>query len=185
VIRVEEGALAIPPPQGSVTVGTAAEVKDFGPVKLDLVAVLDADRARRRAGITSAEQALATWHEAAAWAGPRSEGGRVLVQTRDPGDPAVQALVRWDPWHFHRADRRRREEAGFPPGFPVFRVVGNGRLVTELEALHPAHLLTSGEGNHTVCLVTLQPEDLPRFRARILELVGDGIVTRIEAEPQP
>ena len=185
VIRVEEGAQAITPPAGSVTVGTAAEVKDFGGVRLDLVAILDADRARRRPGITAAEQALATWHEAAAWAGPRGEEGRVLVHTRDPADPAIQALVRWDPWHFHRAERRVREEAGFPPGFPVFRVLGRVGLVSELEALRPAHLLASGHGDETVCLVTLQPEDLPRFRARILELVGTGVATRIEAEPQP
>jgi primosomal protein N' (replication factor Y) (superfamily II helicase) len=185
VIRVEEGALAVPPPPESVTVGTAAEVKDFGPVRLDLVAVLDADRARRRPGITAAEQALATWQEAAAWAGPRAEGGRVLVHTRDPGDPAVQAVVRWDPWHFHRADRRRREEAGFPPGFPVFRVSGGQGLPAAMESLGPRHLLSSGVGDETVCLVTLPPEDVPRFRARILELVSDGVVTRIEAEPQP
>jgi primosomal protein N' (replication factor Y) (superfamily II helicase) len=185
VLRVEEGALAVPPPPKSVTVGTAAEVKDFGPVQLDLVAVLDADRARRRAGITAAEQSLATWQEAAAWAGPRAEGGRVLVQTRDPGDPAIQSLVRWDPWHFHRAERRRREEAGFPPGYPIFRVTGRQGLADALGALPPAHLLSSGAGNETVCLVTLRPQDLPLFRARVLELVGAGVVTRVEAEPQP
>jgi primosomal protein N' (replication factor Y) len=185
VLRVEEGALAVPPPPESVTVGTAAEVKDFGPVRLDLVAVLDADRARRRAGITAAEQSLATWHEAAAWAGPRAEGGRVLVQTRDPADPAIQALVRWDPWHFHHAERRRREEAGFPPGYPIFRVTGRDGLADALGTLPPAHLLSSGAGNQTVCLVTVRPEDLPRFRALVLELVGSGVATRVEAEPQP
>jgi primosomal protein N' (replication factor Y) (superfamily II helicase) len=185
VVRIEEGAAARPPGTDWVTIGTAAEVKDFGPVRLDLVAVLDADRARRRAGLAAPEQALATWHEAAAWAGPRSDGGRVLVQTREPGDAAIQALVRWDPWHFHRAESRRREEAGFPPGFPVFRVTGRGGLAEALETLPPAHVLTSGIGNETVCLVTLRPEDLPRFRTRILELVGTGVATRVEAEPQP
>jgi primosomal protein N' (replication factor Y) len=185
VVRIEEGAAARPPGSGWITVGTAAEVKDFGPLRLDLVAVLDADRARRRAGLAAPEQALATWHEAAAWAGPRSDGGRVLVQTREPGDAAVQALVRWDPWYFHGTERRRREEAGFPPGFPVFRVTGGQGLAEDLEALPPAHLLSSGTGNEAVCLVTLRPEDLPRFRTRILELVGTGVVTRVEAEPQP
>jgi primosomal protein N' (replication factor Y) (superfamily II helicase) len=185
VLRIEEGAAAVPPPVEAITVGTAAEVKDFGPVRLDLVAVLDADRARRRAGLTAPEQVLATWHEAAAWAAPRSSGARVLVHTREPSDTAVQALVRWDPWHFHRAEGRRREEAGFPPGFPVFRVAGGEAVVGELRALEPAHLLSSGSGNGTVCLVTLRPEDVARFRARVLELVGDGVVTRVEAEPQP
>lgn len=185
VLRIEEGAVAVPPPAEAITVGTAAEVKDFGPVRLDLVAVLDADRARRRAGLAAPEQVLATWHEASAWAGPRSSGARVLVHTREPSDPAVQALVRWDPWHFHRTEGRRREEAGFPPGFPVFRVSGGQGVADALRALEPAHLLSSGSGSGTVCLVTLRPEEVARFRARVLELVGDGVVTRVEAEPQP
>jgi primosomal protein N' (replication factor Y) len=179
VARVDAGAEAARPE--GIVVGTAAAVKDFGPVRLDLVAILDADRARRRAGLTAPEQVLATWFEAAGWAGPR---GRVLLQTREPGDPAVQALVRWDPWHFHRAERRRLEEAGFPPGFPVFRVLGDAGLPEALRAVTPVALLVSGVGNEAVCLVTVRPSHLPRFRARILELVREGTVTRVEAEPQ-
>jgi primosomal protein N' (replication factor Y) (superfamily II helicase) len=179
VDRVDAGTEAARPE--GIVVGTAAAVKDFGPVRLDLVAILDADRARRRAGLTAPEQVLATWFEAAGWAGPR---GRVLLQTREPGDPAVQALVRWDPWHFHRAERRRLEEAGFPPGFPVFRVLGDAGLPEALRAVAPVALLVSGVGSEAVCLVTVRPSDLPRFRARILELVREGTVTRVEAEPQ-
>ena len=182
VARVDTASEAASP-QG-IVVGTAAAVKDFGPVRLDLVAILDADRARRRAGLAAPEQVLATWFEAASWAGPRSGRGRVLLHTREPGDPAVQALVRWDPWHFHRAERRRLEEAGFPPGFPVFRVLGGSLLSQALRASGPESLLVSGVGDEAVCLVTVRPETLPRFRARILELVREGTVTRVEAEPQ-
>ena len=182
VALVDSGDRAERP--AGLVVGTAAGVKDFGSVRLGLVAVLDADRARRRAGLTAPEQVLATWFEAAAWAGARSEGGRVLVQTRDPGDPAVQALVRWDPWHFHRAERRRLEEAGFPPGFPVFRVIGNSGLPERLRAADPMTLLDSGDRDQTVCLVTVRPGGLERFRATILDLVSEGVVRRVEAEPQ-
>jgi primosomal protein N' (replication factor Y) (superfamily II helicase) len=182
VALVENGDRATPP--AGLVVGTASGVKDFGSVRLGLVAVLDADRARRRAGLTAPEQVLATWFEAAAWAGARSDGGRVLVQTRDPGDPAVQALVRWDPWHFHRAERHRLEEAGFPPGFPVFRVIGDGGLPERLRAADPVTLLDSGDRDQTVCLVTVRPDGLERFRATILQLVSEGVVRRVEAEPQ-
>jgi primosomal protein N' (replication factor Y) len=182
VALVESGDRATPP--SGLVVGTAAGVKDFGALRLGLVAVLDADRARRRAGLTAPEQVLATWFEAAAWAGTRSDGGRVLVQTREPGDPAVQALVRWDPWHFHRAERRRLEEAGFPPGFPVFRVLGGAELPTRLRVADPVTLLDSGERDQTVCLVTVRPDGLERFRATVLNLVREGIVRRVEAEPQ-
>jgi primosomal protein N' (replication factor Y) len=182
VTLVESGDRPTPP--SGLVVGTAAGVKDFGPLRLGLVAVLDADRARRRAGLTAPEQVLATWFEAAAWTGARSDGGRVLVQTREPGDPAVQALVRWDPWHFHRAERRRLEEAGFPPGFPVFRVLGEADLPTRLRVADPVTLLDSGERDQTVCLVTVRPDGLERFRATVLDLVSEGIVRRVEAEPQ-
>jgi primosomal protein N' (replication factor Y) len=184
VDRVDEGDQAVAPGRGRVVVGTAAGVKDFGPRRVDLVGVLDPDRAGRRAGLHAAEQALATWMEAAVWAGPRTGGGRVLVQTRDPGDPAIQALVRWDPWHFHRAERQRRGEAGFPPGHPVFRVLGQEGLPGALEAFDPVTLLVSRPEDETVCLVALRPEQVPPFRRRVLELIDEGVIRRVEAEPQ-
>lgn len=181
---VEEGGAAVPPGGGRVVVGTSAAVKDFGHRRVGLVAVLDADRALRRAGLRAPEQALATWMEAAAWAGPRAGGGRVLVHTREPGDPAIQALIRWDPAHLHRRDRERRTAAGFPPGFPVFRVRGAPGLEEALAALDPEHLLSTSAGDEAVCLVTVHPEETAVFRERVLELVGDGVVSRVEAEPQ-
>jgi len=184
VVRVDEGDEAVPPGPERVVVATAAGVKDFGPRRVDLVGVLDADRARRRAGLHSGEQALATWMEAAMWAGPRKDNGRVLIHSREPGDPAIQALVRWDPWHFHRAERRRREEAGFPPGHPVFRVLGSASLPEVLSALDPVTLLATALGDETVCLVTLRPEQVAAFRGRVLELIDQGTVRRVEAEPQ-
>jgi primosomal protein N' (replication factor Y) len=184
ISRVESGEDAIPPSEGRVVVGTAAAVKDLGPARVQLVGVLDPDRARRRAGLTSPGQALATWMEAAAWAGPRERGGRVLVQTRDPADPAIQALVRWDPWHLHRSEAKRREEAGFPVGYPVYRVTGSHKLESALAQLQPVHLLATALGSQTVSLVTLRPEAVPRFRERVLAWAQDGTVERVEAEPQ-
>ncbi|MGH2765515.1 MAG: hypothetical protein ACRDKA_06350, partial [Actinomycetota bacterium] len=108
----------------------------------------------------------------------------VLVHTREPADPAIQALVRWDPWHLHRAERARREAAGFPPGHPLFRVAGTPDLPHALATLRPVHVLTSTLGSETISLVTLRPDAVPGFRERVLDWVGKGIVTRVEAEPQ-
>jgi primosomal protein N' (replication factor Y) len=181
---VESAAAATTPSAKGILVGTAAAVKDFGPLGIDLVAVLDADRARRRAGLSAPEQVVATWFEAAAWARPRGRGGRVLVQTREPGDPAVQALVRWDPWHFHRTERSRLAEAGFPPGYPVFRILGRAAAAEALRRLDPLTLLISGSGDETVSLVTVRPDGLKDFRALVRKLAEEGVVTRVEAEPQ-
>jgi primosomal protein N' (replication factor Y) (superfamily II helicase) len=180
------GGQTPPPGEGRIVVGTAAMVKDLGVLRLELVAILDPDRSLVRPGLRAGERALATWMEAAAWAGPRHEGGRVLVQTRRPSHPAIQALVRWDPMPFLLREAEHRTEAGFPPGHPVFRVYGPHGLGQAIRAALPnveTLLATAVEGG-TVCLVVVSPGDLRVFRQALLELVRDGGVSRVEAEPQ-
>ncbi|HEY3209899.1 MAG TPA: hypothetical protein VGL18_08910 [Actinomycetota bacterium] len=172
------------PPGPGVIVGTAAAVKDVGPLRLDLVAILDADRALARAGVHSGEQALATWMEAAAWAGPRSEGGRVLLHTRRPAHPAIQALIRWEPVPFLVAQAKARAEAGFVPGHAVFRIAGSRAVEEALAAAGAASVLATAVEGGTLCLVAVPPSDLARFRQGIFRLAGQGTVTRVEAEPQ-
>ena len=178
----QEGT-ALPRP-GAVVVGTAAAVKDVGPLRLDLVAILDADRALARAGIHAGEQTLATWMEAAAWAGPRSEGGRVVLHSRRPAHPAVQALVRWDPVPFLLAQARSRAEAGFAPGQAIFRITGEGGLEAALQEAGATNVLATGGEAGTLCLVAVALKDLTLFRREILRLATGGTVTRVEAEPQ-
>lgn len=175
----EEG---VAPAAGSVLVGTAAAVKDFGPVSVDLVAILDPDRALARPGLHAGERALATWMEAAAWAGPRDRGGRVLVQTRRPGHPAVQGLVRWEPVPYLLAEAARRTEAGFSPGHPVFRVSG-GAAEEGLRRLGPEvveHLLATAAPAGTVCLVTVRPERLSDFGRTVRAMAARGDVERVQ-----
>lgn len=40
---------------------------------------------------------------------------RMIIQTRQPTHPAVQALVRWDPDGFWRGEAERRAQLGYPP----------------------------------------------------------------------
>ncbi len=180
VRRIGRGRGPRPPGPAEILVGGIEAVKDFGPVGLDLVAVLDADVASRRPGLSARERALASWMEAAAWARPN---GRVIVQTRHPNDPAVQALVTGRPERFHRAEATRRAEAGFPPGAPVFRVRGVPGLEDELRALRPGTLLVSGLGDESVCLVALDRAGVAEFGRAVRALAERGIVSRVEAEP--
>jgi primosomal protein N' (replication factor Y) len=172
------------PGAGSVLVGTAAAVKDVGPAHLDLVAILDPDRALARPGIHAGEQSLATWMEAAAWAKPRAAGGRVLVQSRKAGHPAIQALVRWEPIPYLSAEGVRRSEAGFPPGHPVYRIAGRGDLAGALRAAGAHTVLSTSAESGTLCLVAVPPDRLDGFRREVLRLVAEGDVERVEAEPQ-
>ena len=161
-------------------VGGAEDVRDAGPLDLDLVAILDADRAGRRPGLGAMERALAVWMESAGWARPR---GRVIVQTREPSNPAVQALVAGNPSRFHHHDLARRVEAGFPAGAPVFRVVGDATLAQELRALRPITLLESPGPERTVCLLAVRPGDVPSFGRAMRDLAVRTVVERVEAEP--
>ena len=169
---------------GRILVGTAAAVNDVPAPGLDLVAILDPDRALARPGIHAGERALATWMEAAAWARPRSRGGRVLAHTRHPGHAAIQSLIRWDPMPFLLHEEQERARAGFPPNHPVFRVEGTTALEPALQATRPETLLASPREGGTVCLVAVRPADLASFRAEVVRLAGDGVVIRVEAEPQ-
>jgi len=169
-----------PPHEREVLVGGVDALKDLGSPRLDLVGILNADTSLRRPGVNARERALVTWFEAAAWARP---DGRVIVQTNASNDPAVQALVSGRPERFHRSEAPRRGEAGFPVGAPVFRVAGGPSLEREIEALVHRTLLSSVVGGATICLVVLDPEQVPVFGGAMRRLAAAGVVTRVEAEP--
>jgi primosomal protein N' (replication factor Y) (superfamily II helicase) len=183
-VDVESGGTASRPAPGRVLVGTAAAVNDVGPVALDLVAILDPDRALARPGVHAGERALATWMEAASWAASRSRGARVLMQSRRPAHPAIQGLVRWEPEPFLRAEALARAEAGFPPGHPVFRIEGTAGLPASLQQAGAESVLATGAEGGSLCLVTVHPDRLAGFRHHVVRLAADGVVVRVEAEPQ-
>ncbi|MEX2275621.1 MAG: hypothetical protein WEA10_08705 [Actinomycetota bacterium] len=163
-----------------VLVGGPESVGDLGPLDLDLVAILDADLAARRPGISAIERALTTWIEAATWAAPN---GRVIVQSSTPNDPAVQSVVRGSPERFHRIELERRREGGFPVGAPVFRVVGTAAAAEELRVLPSITFLATTAGEQTICLLALDPGDVPVFGDLARSLAVRGDVERVEAEP--
>jgi len=110
---------AVPPWAGrgpGVIVGTVAGVKDHPPLTgCRTVVVVGADAALVQAEVRAAEEAYRTWSRAAAWCGPQGGVGRFVLQAREGGHHAVQALVRWDPGFFWRHELPRRVELGFPP----------------------------------------------------------------------
>jgi primosomal protein N' (replication factor Y) (superfamily II helicase) len=168
------------PEDGEILIGGPDDVRDLGPGGLDLVGILDADRAARRPGLTARERALATWMEAVAWAFP---GGRAIVQSSEASDPAVQAIVRGKPDRFHVQGAARGAEAGFPVGAAVFRVAGGDGLAEGLRGLEPITLLTTAEAGQTVCLIALDRGRIPAFGRLVRSLAARDVVARVEAEP--
>ena len=91
-----------------------------------LVGVLDADWLIRRPDFRSAESAYQALVEMAEWAGPATEGGRVVVQTAEPNHHALQAVVRADYDFFLRRELELRKELAYPPFVEIVKVSARG-----------------------------------------------------------
>ncbi|MDE0196203.1 MAG: hypothetical protein OXP08_11710, partial [bacterium] len=90
----------------------------------DLVAFLDFDQELSATRYRSNEQALALLARAARLVGPRSGGGRILVQTRQPDHPVLQAAGTADPELLSSHDRALRSQLGFPPFGALAEIAG-------------------------------------------------------------
>ncbi|HUH07391.1 MAG TPA: hypothetical protein VML96_06240 [Egibacteraceae bacterium] len=82
----------------------------------DVTVIPDADAMLGRATLDAGEDALRLWLAAGHWS------RRIVAQTRDPRHPAVQALVRWDPDGYWRAEAERRAALGYPPARSLVRI---------------------------------------------------------------
>ncbi|WP_419928118.1 hypothetical protein [Candidatus Poriferisocius sp.] len=101
------------PPTARVVVGTEAVLHLGRP--FDTVAFLEFDQELLAPRFRAREQALALIARAARITGPRDAGGKIVLQTRLPDDPAVTAALQADPAQLARAERDRRQELGLPP----------------------------------------------------------------------
>jgi primosomal protein N' (replication factor Y) (superfamily II helicase) len=85
------------------------------------------------ASMRAAEEALRRWMNAAALVRPAELGGAVVV-VADGGQPAVQALLRWDPATFADRELAERAELAFPPTARIAGVTGPEEAVAGLLA---------------------------------------------------
>lgn len=91
------------------------------------VVLLDTWLSLARADLRTAEEALRRWLNAAALVRP---GGHV-VAVGDPAQPALQALVRWDPGGFAERETAERREARLPPAARIATVTGEAGAVDD------------------------------------------------------
>lgn len=94
-------------------VGTEAVLHQVG--RADVVAFLDLDQELLAPRYRAAEEALGLIVRAARLVGGRSDGGRVLLQTRSPHHEVVRAALLGDPDRVRAAEDERRALLGFPP----------------------------------------------------------------------
>lgn len=97
----------------SLYVGTEAVLHRLH--SADVVAFLDFDQELMAPRYRAAEEALALLVRAARLVGPRSAGGRILVQTRLPAHPVLAAAADADPTEWLRGEIARRVAMRQPP----------------------------------------------------------------------
>lgn len=81
--------------------------------------------------LRAAEEALRRWMNAAALVRPASRGGSVVVVAGGE-QPAVQALIRWDPATFAARELAEREELRLPPATRMASVTGTPEALDSL-----------------------------------------------------
>ncbi|MEQ8839704.1 MAG: hypothetical protein RIB98_01875 [Acidimicrobiales bacterium] len=112
------------PPTSRVVIGTEAVLHRVD--RAAVVVFLDLDQELLAPRQRAAEQALALLARAARLLGPRSDGGRLVLQTRQPDHEVVRAAVRADPSVVAVAERDRRQDLGTPPYGAQVLVTGAG-----------------------------------------------------------
>jgi primosomal protein N' (replication factor Y) len=117
-----DGVLAAVGPEPALVVATpGAEPVAAGGYAAALL--LDGWALLSRPDLRAGEEALRRWLAAAALVRPASEAGRVVVLA-DPGSPAVQALVRWDPASFAQRELAERATLRLPPAARLASLTG-------------------------------------------------------------
>ncbi|MGK2947595.1 MAG: hypothetical protein ACSLFP_03415 [Acidimicrobiales bacterium] len=117
-------------PAARVVVGTEAVLQRID--RADVVAFLDLDQELFAPRFRAAEQALGLVARAArvaAASGPRVGGranGHLLLQTRSPDHPVVQAAVRADPSGVEESEQEQRALLSLPPFSAMAEVSGAG-----------------------------------------------------------
>ncbi|MEX1106865.1 MAG: hypothetical protein WEB78_11750 [Ilumatobacteraceae bacterium] len=111
-------------PAAGVYVGTEAVLHRVR--SADVVAFLDIDAELLAPRYRAAEQAIALLVRAARLVGPRSGGGRIIVQTFSPEHPVIQSALLADPGRLAKVEAARRRDLGLPPFSALARVSGTG-----------------------------------------------------------
>lgn len=115
-----------PPPDGDIYVTTWIGTKPAIRPEVSLVGVLDADAMIRRPDFRASENAYQAMVEMAEWAGPASDGGRLVIQTDETGHHCLQAIARADYAFFLERELRIREELSYPPFGELIKVGAYG-----------------------------------------------------------
>ncbi len=146
-------------PRG-ILVGTQMVAKGHDFPDVDLAVVVDADATLRFPDFRAEERTFALVAQLAGRAGRSAAGGRVLVQTLDPGAEAIRRAAAHDADGFLAGELARREALRYPPYSTLIRVVCSA------EEVAPAHAAAQAVKERFGTQPALGPAALFRLRGR-------------------
>ena len=159
-----------PLPAAPVLVGTEAVLYREGELHrgggVGVVAFLDFDQELLAPRFRAGEEALALLARASRLVGGRQRAGKVLVQTRAPGHPVIEAALLADPGRLAASEEAVRKALRLPPFAALAVLSGPGarELSGALEMLDATEVASHG--------------DLPDERIELSELGEDRWVVR-------
>ncbi len=109
-----------------ILIGTQMIAKGIDLPEVTLVGVVDADLALHLPDFRAAERTFQLLTQVAGRAGRGDRGGRVVVQTRQPGHHALVWAARHDVAGFLDEERRLRAEPPYPPHLSLVNLVVSG-----------------------------------------------------------
>ena len=122
-----------------ILVGTQMVAKGHDFQRVTLVGIVHPDAAMFSHDFRAAEHLFASLMQVAGRAGRAGLAGEVLIQTRYPDAPALQALARHDYDGFAGAQLRERRQAGLPPfAYQALLTAEHGQLDRALAFLQAA-----------------------------------------------
>ncbi len=154
-----------------IVIGTQLVTKGYHFPNLTLVGVVDADLGLQGGDLRAAERSFQQIAQVGGRAGRGEKPGRVLVQTREPLSPVIQALASGDAESFYRAETESRREAMAPPFGRYAAIIVSSEDQAEALAVATAIGFAAPEANG---MVVFGPAPAPlamlrgRYRQRLL-----------------
>lgn len=117
-----------------ILLGTQMIAKGLDFPNVTLVGVINADTVLHQPDIRAAERTFQLISQVAGRTGRGQKGGRVFVQTRSPGEPAILKAAEHDYEGFAAGELKHRLELDAPPYRHLARVIFRGPVESEVRA---------------------------------------------------
>jgi len=150
-----------------ILVGTQMIAKGLDFPNVTLVGVVMADTALHMPDFRSRERTFQLLAQVAGRAGRSEKGGKVIIQTHLPGDPAIRAAAHHDFETFALAELQERRAYNYPPFTRLARILVRGKdlAVTRAAAEHAADAIkNSAQKTQHAGISVLGPAEAPLAR---------------------